>query len=120
YLNKGNRFINSDQGMNMMMDKVPAFDLQFANFQGKSVRTVPDSTFTHNSSTVSVDIVMKGVYKNIDKINVYNNGKIIKQESFDEEVAFRGSQTKRSTELNLVPQNNVFEFSLTTKEGVTT
>jgi hypothetical protein len=120
YINKGNRFIDGQQGMNILMDKVPQFEVQFANFQGKTTQVDKDSIYQHNSSSVVVDLLVNNSNKNIDKISVYNNGKIIKQEAFEEEVSFRGTATKRSTTIQLVPQKNQLEFTLTTKEGITT
>lgn len=119
YIHKGNRFIDGQQGMNTLMDKVPQFEVQFANFQGKTIPVEKDSVYQHNSSTVVVDIVLNNSNKNIDKISVYNNGKIIKNEAFEEEVSFRGTAIKRSTTIQLVPQKNHLEFTLTSKDGVT-
>ncbi len=120
YLNKGNRFVDGQQGMNTLMEKVPSFEIQFANFQGKVTSVNADSTYKHNSSSVVVDIMINNTIKNIDKINVYNNGKIIKQEAFEEEVSFRGTANKRTTTIQLAPKKNQLEFTLTTKEGITT
>jgi len=118
-ITNGKRFIENEQGINGIEDEVPSFDIQFTNFQNKSIVALEDSIYQHQSSTLSAEIVLKQS-KNIEKISVFNNGKLIQEEPFEEEVTFRGNANKRATSISLAPENNQLEFSLTTKNGITT
>ena len=118
-LANGKRFINKDQGLNDMMDDVPSFNLRFTNFQNKTIAAIDDSVYKHQSSSLNVEITLEN-HKEIEKISVFNNGKLIQEESFTEEITFRGNSSNRSTTITLAPASNYLEFSLTSKDGITT
>ena len=120
HINAGNRFIEQEQGLNNLMEEIPSFEIQFSNFQKQMVMVNEDSSYRHQKSTLEVELSFLNNQKNIEKISVYNNGKLIKEESFSDEVTFRGNATKRNTTLTLSPESNFLEFALTTDKGITT
>lgn len=121
YLNNGNRFQGEEQGLeNLINDGVPQFDIYFKNFQGASVLAQVDSVYQHNSSSVAIELQFPANYKNIEDILVYNNGKLIKKEPYEEDVVFRGINKGRSLEIDLIPNQNNLSVQLTTEEGLTT
>jgi len=119
-IQNGKRFINEEQGINSMMNDIPLFELQFKNFQNEITYAKSDTTYTHTTNSVTLDILLQEKYDNIASIRVYNNGKLIKDESFTQEVVFRGNKTTRSVDIELIPKLNNISFELITTDGVTT
>jgi len=122
YLNRGNRFIRSsqDQGLNQLMEGMPEFELRFLNFQDNQLLVNQDSTYLHNSSAVQTEISLLSGASEVDEIHVFNNGKLLHQQSFDEDIVFRSLAKKRQISLPLMSGKNNLTVRLTTKNGLTT
>ncbi len=120
HIQNGQRFIDDEQGINSLMNDIPLYNLQFKNIKNNIINTKPDTTYTFTTNTLTLDIVLQKKYDNIAKIRVYNNGKLIKDESFAQEIEFRGNKTTRSVDIELIPKLNKISFELTTTKGITT
>lgn len=122
YLIKGNRFVapTKDQGLNQLMDDLPRFELYFQNFQGNQLLVNQDSIYLHNSSSIDTEITFLSGGKEADEIQVFNNGKLLLQQSVEEDVVFRSLAKKRQITLPLVPGTNELTIRLTTKKGLST
>lgn len=119
-LKNGQRFQEKDQGLNQFMDDVPNFDLRFTNFQGKSSIVETDSTYQHNKSEVELNLAFSSGFKSVDKVLIYNNGKLIKEESFNEDVVFRGLANEKKIAVPLYPKKNTISVRMQTNKGLTT
>jgi WD40 repeat protein len=119
-LKNGQRFQEKDQGLNQFMDEVPNFDLRFTNFQGKSSTVEMDSTYQHNKSDVELNLAFSSGLKLVDKILIYNNGKLIQEENINEDVVFRGLSDEKQITVPLYPKKNTISVRVQTNKGLTT
>ena len=119
-LKNGQRFQEKDQGLNQFMGDVPNFDLKFTNFQGKSSIVETDSTYQHNKSEVELNLAFSNGLKSVDKVLIYNNGKLIKEENFNEDIVFRGLSNEKKIAVPLYPKKNKISVRVQTDKGLTT
>lgn len=119
-LKNGQRFQEKDQGLNQFMDDVPNFDLKFTNFQGKTSIVETDSTYQHNKSEVELTLAFSSGIKSVDKVLIYNNGKLIQEENINEDVVFRGLSDNKQITVPLYPKKNTISVRVQTNKGLTT
>lgn len=119
-LKNGQRFQEKNQGLNQFMDDVPNFDLRFTNFQGKTSNVEADSTYQHNKSEVELNLAFSSGFKSVEKVLVYNNGKLIKEEGFNEDIVFRGIGDGKKITVPLYPKKNKISVRVQTNKGLTT
>ncbi|MFT5601359.1 MAG: WD40 repeat protein [Flavobacteriales bacterium] len=116
----GNRFIEKDQGINSIMNELPDFDLKWVQDKNQAQTFIADSTYNVSTGSIDLEMSIDARQKNIDKISVFNNRKLILEETFQSEIAFRGSNSNRSVSIPLNPSVNEVEVFLTTTSGLKT
>ncbi|PHR46423.1 MAG: hypothetical protein COA32_11255 [Fluviicola sp.] len=119
-LKNGQRFQEKDQGLNQFMDEVPNFDLHFTNFQGNYSMAETDSIYQYNKSEVELNLAFSSGLKMVDKVLIYNNGKLIQEESINEDVVFRGLSNEKKISIPLYPKKNKISVRVQTTKGLTT
>jgi WD40 repeat protein len=119
-LKNGKRFQEKDQGLNQYMDDIPRFNLNFTNFQGNASLVESDSIYQHNKSEVELNLAFLNGLKSVEKVLIYNNGKLTLEENINEDVVFRGLSNEKKVVVPLYPKKNTISVSVQTKNGLTT
>ena len=109
---------HKDRGLNELLQEIPRFELYFINNRGQETLSVKDSVYNHPKSEVELILHANKKQDEFEEILVYNNGKLIFQETFKEDVIFRGSGQKRRLVVPLAPKENEVSVRITTSSGI--
>ncbi len=112
-LNDGGMLEGSD------LNKLPAVSLALGAANKRSVVLDNDSVFNVNSAQLPLEISIAPHAEPLDEIRVYNNGKLIAQESLEEAISFRGAGlSKRVVMIDLANGINELTVVLVTHQRI--
>ena len=87
-ITNGEKLNDSGENLNQLIKTSPIISFEFKNSNYRSVTT--DSIYEWRQSVLPISLRINSQGENIDEIRVYNNGKLIIQESLSGELVFRG------------------------------
>jgi len=116
---KGERFKATGQNIKDLMKSVSDVETTFNDFQNKKTNVASDSVYQHNANQISLNISAKNESNIAEKIRIHNNGKLILNEAFKQDVSFRGAtKQERSFEIDLIPGENNLEIVAINQNGI--
>lgn len=105
-INKGKSFNDRGEVNEVDMD-LPLISLGLSGTEKRSVRTLDDSVYKSLTATIPLEVKIEAHDIPLEEIRIYNNGKLILQESMEEDIVFRGGdKNKRIFDLPLVNGKN--------------
>jgi hypothetical protein len=99
---KGEKLDNSGTNMHQMMQQKPQLDILLSETQSRGGVVDDDSIYTSKSKLLKVNVVLYDNGKNIKEIRLYNNGKLLDNETYKQEISFRGDKNIRPFNVELV------------------
>jgi len=98
----GDQLFDSGQNLNKIIDHLPQIEFQFASTQKREINIKEDSVYQSKSKTFNVQVSILENEKSIDEIRVYNNGKLLENQSWQKNMSFRGGGNIQSFDIELV------------------
>ncbi|MBL4704746.1 MAG: caspase family protein [Flavobacteriales bacterium] len=115
----GEKFKETGQNIHELIKSASEVATTFKDFQNKKTTPISDSIYQHHSDNISLNISASSNTDIAEQVRIYNNGKLILNESFKEEVNFRGAnKQERTFNIGLVPGLNKLEIISINKNGI--
>jgi WD40 repeat protein len=113
----GEKLDDSGANMQQMMKQKPQLDILLSETQSRSGIVDDDSTYTSKSKQFKVNVVLLNNGKNIKEIRLYNNGKLLDDETYKQDISFRGEKNIKPFNVELVSGiNKITAIAITSNQ----
>jgi WD40 repeat protein len=99
---QGEYLDDSGTNMHQMMQQKPQLDILLSEAQSRGGIVDDDSIYTSKSKLFKVNVVLYDNGKNIKEIRLYNNGKLLDNETYKQDISFRGDKNIKPFNVELV------------------
>jgi WD40 repeat protein len=103
----GEKFDETGQNINEMIKATPGVDITLYDSKKRAIDTQSDSIYRWKTPVMPITVNFSDEGEGIDEVRVYNNGKLIFNESLSSAPVFRGgTKTSREYEIKLTDGTN--------------
>lgn len=89
-VNSGESFDETGENINELIQKTPLIAFHLTESKKRSIPVEEDSIYNWKKSSLPLGIQINTQDEELEEIRIYNNGKLILAESFEEKLVFRG------------------------------
>jgi len=102
----GDQFNDVNQNLKQLITNRPLIEFEFASIQSRDGKIHQDSVYKSKTKTISLDVALIENGKTITEIRLYNNGKLLANQTWNSEIIFRGKPNVQPFEIDLVNGTN--------------
>ncbi len=103
-LMSGEKFGDTQQNLNQFIKQKPVLDIQLVETQNRG--QTDEGAYISKSKQFKVNVFITENSKNIQEIRLYNNGKLLDNETYKQDINFRGVKKDRPFDIELVSGKN--------------
>lgn len=99
---KGDKLEDSGEAINQMMRDKPTVKIELSEMYSRGNQVNGDSKYVSKNKMFNVTVLVTENGENVDEIRLYNNGKLIDNETYKQTLSFRGGGNARPFKIELV------------------
>lgn len=106
-VNKGENFNETGENIQELIQKTPLIAFHLSESSKRSIPVEEDSVYNWKKNLLPLGIQINSQEEEMEEVRIYNNGKLVIAESFEEKLVFRGGDKDiRNYEIQLVDGEN--------------
>lgn len=116
---RGEEFDDTGQNIHQLIKSASEITTTFKDFQNHKITARSDSMYKCGAGHISLMISATNPQDVAKQVRIYNNGKLILDQPFEQDVNFRGgSKSERQFEIDLAPGENELEIVAINKNEI--